>query len=164
MPRKYFRRTVKTKAKWSHENKGCLIDNTTSVLQNGLYQGGSNIIPATTTQGTRTVGNITVTVPVPQTLAAEIYWAIVYVPQGTTASPLFATTGSVEGSLYEPNQYVMASGISDNTAGPIRFHSRMKRTLHSGDFISLIIGSTSQGSASVGGSIRALVSYSVKYN
>ena len=150
------------KANWSHENKGCNVELSSSLI-NTLYQGGSIIVPAVTGQGTRTVGNWSITVPVASTAAVELFWALVYVPQGTNANNLFATTGSVEGSLYEPNQYVLASGISDNSSGPIRIRSRMLRKLHSGDFISLIIGSTS-GTAIAGTVSKALVSYSIKYN
>ena len=163
MPRKYVRRTVKSKANWSHENKGCEVS-IASELSNGLFQGGSNIVPATTTQGTRTVGNFTITVPTPfgsSSGVSEVYWALVYCPQGETVKPLFATSGSLEGSLYEPNQYVMASGISDACAGPIRIRTRMSRKLHSGDFISLVIGTTVQSATT---NVRALVSYSIKYN
>ena len=162
--RKFFPRSVKTTARWSHENKGCLITFTPDQpLLNGLYQSGSNIVPASSVQGTRTVGNFTITVPVPgnQSLS-EIFWALVYIPQGTTANSLFATTSSVEGSLYEPNQFVIASGVSDNSAGPIRIHTRMKRNLQSGDAVSLIIGCTQLIQSEF--PIRALVSYSIKYN
>ena len=150
------------KSKWSHENKGCLIELPTENPTNGLYQSGSNIVPATTTQGTRTVGNFTITIPVQGTSSAEIFWALVYVPQGTSTNTLFATSQSIEGSMYEPNQFVLASGISDTYAGPIRIHTRMKRVLHSGDFISLIVGSTTSNANFA--TLRALVSYSIKYN
>ena len=118
------------------------------------------------TQGVRTVGNWSITVPVstsPSGLNNEWYWALIYVPQGSTANNLFATTGDTNGSLYEPNQYVIACGISDANAGPIRIRSRIMRKLHSGDFVSLIVGTkNSQDPASA--VLNALVSYSVKYN
>ena len=161
MVRKY--RSVKyrqfSKANWSHENKG-FSGAYGSALVNTFYQGGSVIVPATTTQGTRTVGNWTITVPVPSNAAQDIYWALVYVPQGEAAKELFATTGSGDGSLYEPNQYVLASGVSDGSAGPIRIRSSMKRKLHSGDFISLILAQNQTS----GANFRGLVSYSIKYN
>ena len=147
------------KSNWSHENKGCACAITNSV--NGLAQGGSNIVPASTTQGTRTVGHFTITIPVP-TDAGSIFWALVYVPQGEQVKSLFATTQAIEGSLYEPNQYVIASGISDANEGPIRIRSAMKRKLQSGDFISLIVGSTNV--EYVGQYLNALVSYAIKYN
>ena len=164
MPRRFYRKSVKVtgRSNWSHENKGC-AGTIAEQAVNGLYQGGAIVVPSITTQGTRTVGNFTITVPfigTPTATDSEIYWALVYIPQGESAKNLFATTGSVEGSLYEPNQYVMASGISDAQAGPIRIRSRIMRKLHSGDFISLVIGMTNSNVAS----FKALVSYSIKYN
>ena len=163
MARRRYRRSLKGRSNYSHENKGCLATFGETAV-NGLYQAGSIIVPPSTTQGIRTVGNWSITIPV--TISAtnasnELYWALVYVPQGQSANNLFATTGSIEGSLYEPNQYVLASGISDGSAGPIRIRSRMSRKLHSGDFISLIVGGTGYSSSSP---LRALVSYSIKYN
>ena len=162
------RKSVKSrgykKTNWSHENKGVTITfDANQAIVNGLYQSGSNIVPAVNVQGTRTVGNFTISLPVPANQnASEIFWALVYIPQGTTANSLFATTGNLDGSLYEPNQFVIASGVSDNSAGPIRIHTRMKRILHSNDAVSLIIGSTQKYGTDI--SIRGLVSYSVKYN
>lgn len=158
MPRR-TRRSIKARSNYSRENKGCFAA-FGSEATNGLYQAGSVIVPAVTTQGIRTVGNWNITVPVTLSSANEYYWALVYVPQGQTANALFATTGSTEGSLYEPNQYVLASGISDANAGPIRVRTNMKRKLHSGDFISLVIGMSNSNVTT----FRALVSYSVKYN
>ena len=164
MARKSVKSRVYRKSNWSHENKGVLMTFTAEqAAVNGLYQSGSNIVPAVNVQGTRTVGNFTITLPVPANQnASEIFWALVYIPQGTTASALFATNSSVEGSLYEPNQFVIASGVSDNSAGPIRIHTRMRRVLHSNDAVSLIIGSTQKYGTDI--SIRGLVSYSIKYN
>lgn len=166
MPRRSYRKSVKVTAKsnWSHENKGCLMTPATENPVNGLYQSGSVVVPSIATQGTRTVGRFSITVPAPLASSAqnEIYWALVYVPQGTNANNLFAVSGTPEGSLYEPNQYVMASGITDGTAGPIRIRSNIMRKLHSGDFISLIIGTIVAQSTT--NQCRALVSYSVKYN
>ena len=143
---------------WSHENKSCAMQFGENPV-NTFWQAGSNIVPATTSQGIRTVGNWTITVPV--STDRIVYWALIYVPQGTTVNNLFPSQ-TAEGSLYEPNQFVIASGVSDGNAGPIRIRSRMKRNLHSGDFISLIIASQDQGVAQQYN--LGLVSYSIKYN
>ena len=152
----FFKRSSKN---WSHENKGCamLFGNSTV---NTFYQAGSIVVPSVTTQGSRTVGNFSITVPVPNDL--QYVWALVYVPQGTSANNLFATTGGIEGSVYEPNQYVIATGINDGNAGPIRIRSKMQRRLHSGDFVSLIIGCQTDSVAN--SYAQAIVSYSIKYN
>ena len=159
MARRRYRRSLKSRSTYSHENKG-FAGSYGTTLVNTFYQGGAVIVPATTTQGTRTVGNWTITVPVPSTAGQDIFWALVYVPQGETAKELFATTGTGEGSLYEPNQYVLASGVSDGSAGPIRIRSSIKRKLHSGDFVSLILAQNQ----TQGANFRGLVSYSIKYN
>ena len=159
MPRKNVKAIYRRPAvKWSRENKGCILTFQNQPI-NTLYQGGAIVVPSVATQGTRTVGRFTITIPVSED--RNYIWALVYVPQGTTASNLFNTTGTVEGSLYEPNQYVLASGINDGNTGPIRIRSSMKRVLHSGDFISLILATSTN---LAGQSSNALVSYSIKYN
>ena len=158
------RRRVSSKSSWSHENNGFILDFNEQQTVNGLYQLGNIIVPSVASQGTRTVGNFTITVPSPwgSTNQNEVFWALVYCPQGQSVNNLFGSTGSVNGSLYEPNQYVLASGISDSGAGPIRIRTRMMRKLHSGDFISLIIGSSVQFTNN--NRPLGLVSYSIKYN
>ena len=156
MPRRYFR-SVKTSAHWSRENTVVRALAPSTAFQTF----GTNIVSASTTQGMRTVGNFTITLTSIGSLsstdnASPVYWALVYVPQGQTTATLNITDG---GSMYEPNQYVIACGVNDPTAGPIRIRSSMKRKLNSGDFISLLM-STSDIAATYTGT----VSYAVKYN
>ena len=164
MARKHISIKSRSRSNWSHENQGFYLNYSEQQEANGLNQLGTVIVPSTTNQGTRTVGNFTITVPSPwgSTNQNEVIWALIYVPQGTTANSLFSTTHTPTGSLYEPNQYVLASGISDSAAGPIRVHTRMQRKLHSGDFISLILGSTVAFTNN--NRPQGLVSYSIKYN
>ena len=152
MARKYFKsvKSVIRKSNWSRENTTILVQSTTGTF-------GSNIIPATTTQGIRTVGNFTITLTTGSDTNNPVYWALVYVPQGQTSGTLNIVDGQ---SLYEPNQYVIACGVNDPTAGPIRISTRMKRKLNSGDFVSLLMY-TGQSS---GPTYRGIVSYAVKYN
>ena len=68
---------------------------------------------------------------------SNLFWALVYVPQGTTAGALnVATAGATPSSMYEPNQFVMNCGVIDPTAGPIRIYSPISRNLNDGDKIS----------------------------
>ena len=67
-------------------------------------------------------------------VADSIYWALVYVPQGTVANSLNTT-----GSTYEPNQFVIEAGVLDFTGGPLRIRSRLARNLNSGDSIHLLM-------------------------
>ena len=151
MAKRYFK-SVKSvqKANWSRENTSIFVQSTNQTF-------GTNIIPATTVQGIRTVGNFTITLTGGTDTSNPIYWALVYAPQGQTTANLTVTDGQ---PLYEPNQYVIACGVNDPTAGPIRINSRMKRKLNSGDFVSLLMF-TGQDNGPV---YRGVVSYSVKYN
>ena len=98
------------------------------------------VVPATNTEGMRKVKNIMVTATVPTPYDAPLYWAIVYVPEGTAPGGLnIATTAGQSTSLYEPNQYVMNCGIADSNAGPIRFWTPLARNLNDGDRIYLLI-------------------------
>jgi len=47
--------------------------------------------------------------------ATDIFWALVFVPEGYNPNALFPA-GTVNGSaMYEPNQYVMNCGVVDLT-------------------------------------------------
>ena len=52
-----------------------------------------------------------------------MYWALVYVPQGTSAGNINVITSATNPGMYEPNQFVMNCGVVDADAGPIRFFS-----------------------------------------
>ena len=84
--------------------------------------------------------------------SVHIWWALVYVPQGTEASELNVTSGIAE--MYEPNQYVMNCGIVDPSAGPIRFSSPIARNLNSGDAIQLCLVSDADTNINVNGTVR----------
>ena len=60
--------------------------------------------------------------------AGPMWWAIVYVPQGTSVGAINVTTSSAATGMYEPNQFVMNCGIADPTAGPIRFEAQSHAT------------------------------------
>lgn len=157
MPRFFRRRYLKIRPRWSRENTTIRATSPETAFQTF----GTNIVPSSSVQGMRTVGNFAVTLTAGSTTssgdgAAPIYWALVYVPQGQTTNILNTSDGD---SLYEPNQYVLACGVNDPTAGPIRIRSSMKRKLNSGDFISLLLSTSSTSTLYVG-----TVSYSVKYN
>ena len=109
---------------------------------NGYYQTAIGIVPPTATQGMRKVKHVRISLS--STLQGEdswedIGWALVYVPEGYQPNTL---DGRNEHSLYEPNQFVMASGFNDPRAGPIRITSPISRNLNSGDQIVLVVGTT----------------------
>lgn len=120
-------------------------------------QSGIVIVPPTATQGMRKVKHITVSLAQPGQVSTansptSVFWALVYVPQGTTPNQL-SLTGS---SMYEPNQFVMNCGTFDCNAGPVRFHSPISRNLNSGDKIYLIIANPNQ-------SAQGVFLYTVRY-
>ena len=74
--------------------------------------------------------NLTQVVAGGSSAESNLFWALVYVPQGTTAGSLnIATAGATPSSMYEPNQFVMNCGVIDPTAGPIRIYSPISRNL-----------------------------------
>ena len=99
------------------------------------------IVPAATLSGMRKVKHLTISMASPAAGAGDhAYWALVYVPQGTTPGSL-----NPGGSLYEPNQFVMSSGVFDFSAGPLRVRSPLSRNLNSGDAIYLVVNVEAAG-------------------
>ena len=85
----------------------------------------------------RKVKHLTVTAM--QEPGAALYWALVYVPQGTTPSNLQLQTSATSAGMYEPNQFVLNCGITDTNAGPTRFSTPLARNLNDGDAIYLLV-------------------------
>lgn len=148
--RRYYRRPLgrsryirAPRNKYSVEQKTFrLVPSATAV--NTLYQVSSPVVESVDIQGTRKVKHLTINLtPSNQggtgtDTIGPIYWALVYVPQGTIPGSL-----ALNASMYEPNQYVMNCGVVDPSAGPIRFSSPVSRNLNSGDSIYLLIGGVS---------------------
>ena len=101
--------------------------------------GAVTVVPAASIQGMRKVKHLTVSMANPAASvgggASILYYALVYVPAGTTPGALSAS----DGPMYEPNQYVMCCGVFDFDAGPLRIHCPTARNLNSGDSVSLLI-------------------------
>ena len=151
MPRRYYKRPRTARKKYSIQQKAFLFSaapSSTSVVE---------IVPATTVEGMRKVKHLTVSCAT--RAENSIYWALVYVPQGTTPAALNIATTGADTSLYEPNQFVMNCGVSDPQAGPVRFWSPVARNLNDGDRIVLLV---SHGS-STAIDINALVRYAITY-
>ena len=152
MPRKYVR-TIKSRSRDKYSVEHRPIGFTTGSSANaGYYQAGQVVVPATTTQGMRKVKHLTVSLAAALATSTPFYWALVFVPQGYNANILFGEAGS----LYEPNQYVMACGLIDPDAGPIRIRSPIARNLNSGDSVQLILASLEAST-----SYRGVVSYAI---
>ena len=132
--RRYYRPRVVNRDKYSIEQSAGEI----STTGEGVIDAVADIVPSADLQGMRKVKHITLSLSGTYSSSSTnsvIYWAIVYVPAGTTPNAL-----NVNGqALYEPNQFVMNCGIMDADAGPNRISSPVSRNLNSGDKICLII-------------------------
>jgi len=115
------------------------------------------IVPPTTTEGMRKVKNFTVNLVPQMDDQFPVYWALVYVPEGTQAGSMNVSTTTA--SLYEPNQFVLTCGISDPTSGPIRFFTPLARNLNSGDAIYLLVGNPTSGTPTILGTARYAIAY-----
>ena len=105
------------------------------------------VVPSVATQGMRKVKHLKISMANSGTGDGEsLYWALVYVPQGTSPSALVVGAGA-GASLYEPNQFVMSCGVLDFSAGPQRIHSPLSRNLNSGDAIYLCLANPNTTSA-----------------
>lgn len=161
--RPYLRPTMPSRSKYSIEQRS-FHSTFDSTAVNSLYQARVELVAPTTIQGMRKVKHITLSLTSTafSTGALDIdnvypiYWAIVYVPQGTTIGAL-----NFNNSLYEPNQYVMNCGIVDPSAGPIRFSSPISRNLNSGDSVYLVIGTPNGQNVPV---IDGVVKYALTLN
>ena len=73
------------------------------------------VVPATAVEGMRKIKHLTVNLTTGAD-AIQLYWALVYVPQGTPVGQIsIGTSANVE--MYEPNQFVMNCGVVDPNAG-----------------------------------------------
>ena len=114
------------------------------------------VVPATAVEGMRKIKHLTVNLTTGAD-AIQLYWALVYVPQGTPVGQIsIGTSANVE--MYEPNQFVMNCGVVDPNAGPIRFSSPISRNLNNGDAIYLVLlGTHEAGTVGVRGTCRYAV-------
>ena len=112
------------------------------------------LVPATTLEGMRKVKHLMVNLTIDPDSVGPMWWAIVYVPQGTTVGSINVTTSASATGMYEPNQFVMNCGIADPTAGPIRFSSPVARNLNDGDAIALVVRHTNSAARTVMGTCR----------
>lgn len=152
---KYYRRRYYRKGKYQIENKPIAFT-TSTTLENGFYQNSEIIVPPSTQEGVRQVARMTITLTGNNDSAGPLAWAIIYLPEGTQyTTSLFPNNNT----LYEPSSYVLASGISDSSAGPIRISSRLKKNLNAGDRIAVLTAATSANTKYIG-----LLRYAIKYN
>ena len=104
------------------------------------------VVPASEIEGMRKVKHLTVSCSA-EVDTGSFYWALVYVPQGTTPGNITVNIVTGTGGMYEPNQFVMNCGVVDPSAGPIRFSSPVARNLNDGDSIYLLVRNTNNTTA-----------------
>lgn len=93
-------------------------------------------IPPVTTQGVRKAKNFRLSIAWNHNV--PVCWALVYVPEGNTPQSITYGTGQDKvASLYEPNQNVIMSGITQGS-GPFVYRTRLARNLNSGDRIYIV--------------------------
>ncbi|KAK8882665.1 hypothetical protein M9Y10_045307 [Tritrichomonas musculus] len=88
-----------------------------------------------------------------------IFWALLYVPQGNDLSLISLQPA---GSMYEPAQNVIMSGIISKTSAKDTFRSRLARNLNSGDRIVLSVR-PSENSADFNASSQGICNYVISY-
>lgn len=139
--RRYYRKSYGGRDKYSIEQRAGTI----GTDSNG--NGNQTIVLPTTVQGMRKVKHISVSLGglyQSGTASSIVYYAIVFVPSGYEVNNIETATNA---SMYEPNQFVMTSGILTLGTGSNKISTPISRNLNSGDAIYLVIrsgaGSTS---------------------
>lgn len=150
MPRRYYRRRIVNKDKYSIEQTAIRTApynqwQTVQAIPPNIMASKQFKIPIlapTDMQGMRKVKHLTFTISNGEwttTEADALLYALVYVPQGYNPQDINypATNSAVQ--LYDANQYVMSSGVLDFSGGPLRIRTPLSRNLNSGDSIYLIL-------------------------
>lgn len=145
MPRRYRRRIV-NRDKYSVEQTVVKAPATWTTVEAGEftqqnYQTDLLVVPPSSVQGMRKVKHLTVSFS-SQSDSIMVY-ALVYVPLGYDANTINYPSQGNAISTYEPNQYVMSTGVLDFTGGPLRIRTPLSRNLNSGDSIHLILATES---------------------
>ena len=155
MVRRYYRRrSYVNRDKYSVENTVCTTPSSgswTSVAATPETQASKqfsvSVIPPSDIQGMRKVKHLTLSFS--SESDTRYLFALVYVPEGYDPNFINVPLLGQPGALYEPNQYVMASGTLDFTGGPLRIRTPLSRNLNSGDQIFLILAQTDDRNTAV---------------
>jgi len=140
--RRYYRPKYVNRDKYSVETTNFRAPLTTSSQTKIL------VVPSTGVEGMRKCKHFELTFSA-QNLDNVVYYALVYVPQGYEPNSLVLPGAENPTTLYEPNQYVLSSGVLDFSGGPLRIRSPLSRNLNSGDAIALVLATaTSEGTTS----------------
>lgn len=176
MPRKYKRRGYKIlrplkTTKYSNETYSYGINRamqTTNVGQGvDVILINAAIVPATNILGTRKVKNFTVRIGTDDLQSGDLsfptifQWCLVFVPEGLQPSRPVIGAASFA-SMYEPNQNVILSGISDGKQVYVS-KTRLARNLNSGDNIYFVIHSENITAGNYTTKIYAQINYAISF-
>ena len=116
MSRRYSKRRYVNRDKYSVENASITSPDKawTDVTGSGVITSSKQfaiaVIPPTEVQGMRKVKHFTLNFSCANN-DPFLYYALVYVPEGYAANNIQIPIVGQSVSLYEPNQYVLASGV-----------------------------------------------------
>lgn len=155
MPRRYYRRRsysrgLKKKYSWEHST---FSGSNGAVEADTAWEGRALLISSSDVGGMRKAKNFKLTLNIitngQNNIQIPVFWALVYVPQGTKAGALNIGTGVNDDDAnypylqastnYEPNQNVIMTGVTPaNLTAPYSISTRMARNLNSGDSVYLV--------------------------
>ena len=123
-------------------------------VQGGGAYSWFSIVPYSGTPGTRKVKNIKLSMRL-NGANKGIYYAVVYVPEGTIPS-----VPGVTAEGYQPSQYVLAQGLITDLQ-PVNIQSRLSRNLNCGDRICLVFWTNTafNGNVPTAGSLGDITIY-----
>lgn len=96
---------------------------------------------------------------------SSFVYALVYLPDGVSATALNVGSGQNSVSLYEPNQNIIMSGVCSSDNGQLRLSTRLARNLNSGDKILLLFRPANSAPGASGDyvNISAICNYSISF-
>ena len=147
MPRRFPRRYYRNRDKYSIEQTSFLSSSVANWQGIQAIPGETQaslqweclIVPADDTQGMRKVKHLSIKLCNAGNDAMPLWYALVYVPQGYVTQNLRLSEVGSSTYLYPANQFVMASGVVDFSAGPTFIRCPLSRNLNSGDRIVLMM-------------------------
>ncbi len=165
MPRRYYRRRIVNKDKYSIENSTfrspvSWVEIPSTSETPTTYQTSIPVLPPTEVQGMRKIKHLTLSFSCEQN-EIPLWYALVYVPEGYNPNNIQIPQPGFAISLYEPNQYVMSAGLLDFTGGPLRVRCPLARNLNSGDSIHLIMAVPKRGQSTQLPDVSSNVQYAI---
>lgn len=134
-----------------------------------LYQ-RALVVPSGNVAGTRKAGKFTISLSLEGKKESLIYWALVFVSQDLTY-PYWLNPSSTE-SIYQNGSAVLASGMNDTNAGPVRIYCPLFKNLNQNEKLYLCMAVKPVDDESMddaekveaGSTISGLIRYAVCFN